>query len=381
MAETINKKINPKSIILLLVFIWLGITFFAILTQISRGLTSHHFVTMQDFGINVFHHIEYFTLRIWIPWVFLTPITLWLAMRLPIKPKKWIRALFLHAFILVCLTLIAYLFVSLHYHYFEDMAPGMETYKPWQHTGHFLFGDNVFLFNTIIYTILVTNINIEHFAQIAQKEAVNAHKLNHQLVESKLQTLKMQINPHFLFNTLNVISVLVMKSETDKATEMINKLSGFFRSTLDDNAQQWLPLKKELENVEQYLAIEQVRFGDRIQVFRNYDSKALSALLPAMILQPLIENAMQHGIEEKEGKGRLTINCQLQNNQLIIDIIDDGVGCNFDDKYFREGIGLSNVKSRLQQLYNNRHQFTLISNKQGGVTATLKLPMIKESDL
>jgi len=375
MTETLNKKISLKSAILLLAAIWLGITFFALLTQISRGLTSHHFVTIQDFGMNVFYHVKYFTLRIWVPWIFLTPIALWLAMRLPIKPKKWLRALFLHAFILVCLTLSAYLLMSLHYHYFEDMAPGMEAYKPWQHTGHFLFGDNVFLFNTIIYTILVTNINIKHFSQLAQQKAVIASQLNHQLIESKLQTLKMQINPHFLFNTLNVISVLVMKSEKDQATEMINKLSSFFRNTLDDNTQQWLPLKKELEHVEQYLAIEQVRFGDRIQVIKNYDPESLSIKVPAMILQPLIENAMQHGLEEKEGKCQLIIDCHLNNDQLNINIIDDGAGCNFDDKRFKEGIGLSNIKSRLQQLYNDKHQFTLISNEKGGVSAMLALPI------
>jgi hypothetical protein len=369
MAETINKTINLKSITLLLVAIWLGLAFFAILSQLSSGLTSHHF------EMNLFSHLKFFTGRIWLPWVILTPIALMLAVQFPIKPGSWLKALLLHAFFLLCLSIVAGLLISLHYHFFENMAPGMETYKPWQHTGHFLFGDNLFLFNTIIYTILVTNINIKHFSQLAQQEAVITNQLNHQLIESKLQTLKMQINPHFLFNTLNVISVLVMKSEKDQATEMISKLSSFFRNTLDDNAQQWLPLRKELEHVEQYLAIEQVRFGDRIKIIKNYDPEALSIKVPAMILQPLIENAMQHGVEKKEGKCQLAIDCQLKNDQLGINIIDDGAGCNFDGKHFKEGIGLSNIKSRLQQLYNGKHQFTLKSNDKNGVTAILTLPI------
>ena len=369
MTEKVNRTINLKTITLLLIAIWLGLAFFAVLSQISNWLTSHHF------EMSFFSHLEFFTIRVWLPWVILTPIALWLALQFPIKPKAWLKALLLHAFFLLCLSIAAGLLISFHYHFFEDMSPSMMDYKPWQHAGHFLFGDNLFLFNTIIYTILVTNINIKYFSQLAQQEALIASQLNNQLIESQLQTLKMQINPHFLFNTLNVISVLVMKAETEQANEMINKLSSFFRSTLDDKTQQWLPLKKELGHVEQYLAIEQVRFGERIQIVKNYDPEVLSIPVPAMILQPLIENAMQHGLEEKEGKGQLTINCHLENFQLIISIIDDGAGCNFYDENFKEGIGISNIKSRLQQLYDNKHQFTLSSNEQGGVTATLKLPM------
>jgi two-component system LytT family sensor kinase len=263
----------------------------------------------------------------------------------------------------------------LHYHFFENMSPGMENYQPWQHTGHFLFGDNIFLFNTIIYTILVTNINIKNFAQLAHQKAVIASRLNNQLIESQLQTLKMQINPHFLFNTLNVISVLVMKSEKQQATQMINRLSSFFRNSLDDKAQQWISLKKELDNVEQYLAIEQVRFGDRISIIKDYDENAMSISVPSMLLQPLVENAMQHGLQEKEGKGKLVISCHLQSGYLSIILTDDGAGCNFDDVNFKQGIGLSNVKSRLQQLYGTEHKFIFSSNESGGVTVVLELPI------
>jgi LytS/YehU family sensor histidine kinase len=311
----------------------------------------------------------------WLPWVALTPVVLWLAIKFPIKPDSWLKGLLLHACFLLLLSIIAGLSISLHYHFFEDMTPSMANYKPWQHTGHFLFGDNLFLFNTIIYTILVTNFNIKSFAKIAQQKAVIASQLNNQLIESQLQTLKMQINPHFLFNTLNVISVLVMKSEKEQATQMINRLSNFFRNTLDEKAQQWIPLQKELEHVEQYLAIEQVRFGDRVTIIKEYDDNAMLVPVPSMLLQPLIENAMQHGLEEKEGKGKLIINCQVQTEYLFIKLIDDGAGCSFDDINFKQGIGLSNVKSRLQQLYGAEHEFVFSSNEQGGVTVLLELPI------
>ncbi len=367
-AQTV-KNINFKSIMVLLVSIWLGLALFTLLTQISNWLTSHHS------EMRVFSHLAFFTLKVWLPWVVLTPVVLWLAIKSPITPDNWLRALLLHAIFLMSLSIVAGLFISFHYHFFEDMSPGMESYQPWQHIGHFLFGDNLFLINTIIYTVLVTHINIKNFSQIAQQEALIASQLNNQLIESQLQTLKMQINPHFLFNTLNVISVLVMKSEKEQATEMINRLSRFFRNSLDDKEQQWLPLAKELDHVEQYLAIEQVRFGERIAIVKNYAEEVMSVPVPAMLLQPLIENAMQHGLEQKEGKGQLTINCQQQTDKLIIEIIDDGAGCNFAAKNYREGIGLSNVKSRLIQLYGTRHQFSINNNQWGGVTVTISLPI------
>ncbi|MEW6990668.1 sensor histidine kinase [Colwelliaceae bacterium 6441] len=369
MTKAVDNPISFKSIAILLISIWLGLAFYALLSQISKWLTSHHFEMI------FLSHLKFFTIRVWLPWVVLTPIVLWLATKFPIKPKKWLKALLMHAFFLLVLSLITGLLISLHYHFFEDMSPGMETYKAWQHIGHFLFGDDLFLFNTIIYTILVTNLNIRNFSQIAQQKALIASQLNNQLIESQLQTLKMQINPHFLFNTLNVISVLVMKSEKEQATQMINRLSSFFRHSLDEKDQQWIPLKKELTHVEQYLAIEQVRFGDRISIIKNIDKTAILTPVPSMLLQPLVENAMQHGLEEKEGKGSLTISCKIEKQSLVIRLIDDGAGCNFNDKNFKEGIGLSNVRSRLKQLYGKQHQFSLNQNDQGGVTALLILPL------
>ena len=157
MTEQVNRTISIKNIALLLVTIWLGLAFFTVLTQISSWLTSHHFT------MNFFSHLKFFTLRVWLPWVLLTPVVLWLATLFPIKHENWLKALLMHAFFLLTLSFVAGLMISFHYHFFEDMAPGMETYKPWQHIGHFLFGDNLFLFNTIIYTILVTNFNIKNF--------------------------------------------------------------------------------------------------------------------------------------------------------------------------------------------------------------------------
>jgi len=356
-----------KNILILLISIWLALAFYNSLSQISNWLTSHHFQNRY------WDHLRFLTIRVWLPWLALTPIVLALATWFPVKPENWLKALLLHGVLLLSVSFFSGLAISLHYHFFEDMAPGMEDFQPWQHIGHFLFGDNIFLFNTIIYTVIVANINMKNFSKIAENEALIASQLNNQLMESQLQVLKMQINPHFLFNTLNVISVLVMKSEQDKANEMINRLSKFFRQTLDEQENHWLPLRKELDHIDQYLGIEQVRFGERLTIIKNYDVQSLSCPVPSMLLQPLVENAMQHGLGEKEGKGHLTLSSQVINDELVINIIDDGIGCNFDDKKFSEGIGLKNVRSRLQQLYGENFVFTLSNNEQGGITALIKL--------
>lgn len=352
-----TQTIKFKSIVLLLISIWLGLAIFTGLSQISSLFTSHHF------NNHFWPHLEFLTLRVWFPWLVLTPVVLLLAIKFPVKPENWLKALILHACFLLVVSLVAGLAISLHYHFFEDMSPGMETYQPWQHIGHFLFGDSVFLFNTIIYTILVANLNIRNFAQKADQEALIASQLHSQLMESQLRALKMQINPHFLFNTLNVISVLVMKSEQAKATEMINRLSKFFRQTLDEQSHQWIPLKKELEHIEQYLAIEQVRFGERLEVIIQNEPESDKILIPSMLLQPLVENAMQHGLADKQGKGCLTIKSWLQADKLHLSIIDNGLSCDFDSVNFKQGIGLTNVKDRLAQMYQNKFSFSIKSNQ------------------
>ena len=372
--QSIQQPIKIKSIALLLVAIWLGLFLFTGLSQISSWLTSHHF------NSHFLGHLEFLTVRVWLPWLVLTPVVLLLATKFPVKPENWLKALLLHCFFLLALSLFSGLAISLHYHFFEDMSPGMEAFKPWQHIGHFLFGDSVFLFNTIIYTVLVANLNIRNFAQKAHQEALIATQLHSQLMESQLQALKMQINPHFLFNTLNVISVLVMKSEQAKANEMINRLSKFFRQTLEEQDSQWIPLKKEIEHIEQYLGIEQVRFGQRLTINIHCPSNCDLVMLPSMLLQPLVENAMQHGLGEKQGQGTLSIRCQQEQDTLVITVEDDGVGCDFNHPKFTPGIGISNVKSRLQQLYQGKAKCEHVTNLSGGVTVTLYLPILTNNN-
>lgn len=310
----------------------------------------------------------------------MSPLVVWIAKAVPFTPETWLPKVLLHFLLFLLLSLLHVAVISFHYHYFGDVHDAMQKYQPWQHIGHFLFGDELFLFNLIIYTMFIASFNLRSFYTLAQKRELESAQLNEQLSRARLQALKMQINPHFLFNTMNVIQVLVMKQDTDKAAETLRRLSSFLRQTLDENESQWVPLKSELEMIEQYLAIEKVRFGDRLQVKKAYSEDVMLVQLPAMILQPLIENAMRHGLGEKQDKGTLEIRtCRVSGN-LVVEVLDDGVGCDSEqvmDKGY--GIGLSNVIERLQQTYGEKHIFDFQSTLGKGTRVTIEIPIASQT--
>ncbi|MFT7559189.1 MAG: two-component system LytT family sensor kinase [Flavobacteriales bacterium] len=360
-----------KQIGLLMLVVAVGLSFYVLLTQIS-GL-----MTINDFESRFLSQLSFLLIKVWLPWFLLSPIVAIVALRFPLLPGNWFRRSLIHFSVLMALSLIHMTFVSYHYHFFETMSPVMATYLPWQHVGHFLFGDSLFLYNTLIYTLLVASFNLKSFYALAQQRGVEAEALSHKLTESKLHALRMQINPHFLFNALNVISVLVMKKEQDKAVNMIERLSSFFRSTLEESKRQWVPLSQELEMTSQYLDIEQLRFGDRLKIFEHYQAAALPVFVPSMILQPLVENAVRHGFGASEKPCELSIRCKIEDGFLVVVVSDDGAGCDFNAKEFNRGIGLSNVEQRLKQLYGPLHQFVLEGTPGEGVSITLKMSILK----
>ncbi len=369
-----DKQTALRNVVIILVAVWVGLLFYNLLSQFSGMLTIHNY--QPDF----WSRMHVMTLKIWLPWVVLSPLVFLLARRFPVRPENWVRLAVIHMLLLLALSLLAVSVLSFHYHFREEMNEVMKTYQPWQHIGHFLFGDSLFLYNAIIYTVFIASFNIRNFHQLAQQRELDSVRLNSQLQEAQLHALKMQINPHFLFNTLNVISVLVIKQETEKATEMIDRLGNFFRATLEETNAQWVPLAEELQTVGQYLAIEQVRFGDRLKITESYLPEALSMQVPAMILQPLIENAMQHGIAEQEGECELRIETSVQAQRLVVSIQDNGAGCRFhDDPAFIEGIGIKNVRSRLQQIFGDDFVFKLTGAVGRGAHVYIELPAITDT--
>lgn len=246
----------------------------------------------------------------------------------------------------------------------------------------------VFLFTKHIHLNLLTYISIVgishgafYFRRYHEREAeahklaAQAHKLEAQLVRAQLQTLQMQLHPHFLFNTLNTISELIHR-DPRAADRMVARLGDLLRLALDTQGTQEVPLKQELEFLEKYLDIERMRFHDRLTIKLDVDPQSLDARLPNMILQPLVENAIKHGIARKPGAGTIDIKIERQDGNLRVRIRDDGTGlpAEWRTTGAREGIGLRNTRQRLEQLYDGGHRFELHDVEGGGVEVEMTIP-------
>jgi two-component system LytT family sensor kinase len=190
---------------------------------------------------------------------------------------------------------------------------------------------------------------------------------------AQLAALRAQVNPHFLFNTLNSIAQLVA-TDPAKAEDCIERLADLYRYVLNRANSQFVSLADELRMAEWYLEIEQVRFGDALTVEQQIDRRALPVMVPSLILQPLVENAVKHGIGPKVGGGRVTIQASLRNGDLHLAVRDTGVGVRDRESVFERGIGLRNIRDRLQHIYRATDQPQVLSDSEGGTTVSVCIP-------
>jgi signal transduction histidine kinase len=207
----------------------------------------------------------------------------------------------------------------------------------------------------------------------SQARALKAAHLETSLVEARLKTLEAELHPHFLFNTLHAISTLV-HSDPDAADRMISRLGDLLRLTFDRSGAAGVPLKHELEFLQKYLEIEQIRFGDRLAVRFDIDPQALDAEVPRLILQPLVENAIKHGIAPKTEGGLVQVSARRQDADIWLEVRDNGVGLSrMARARFSNGVGLSNTRARLACLYGEDHRLD-VSDTDGGLAVQMRIP-------
>jgi LytS/YehU family sensor histidine kinase len=240
------------------------------------------------------------------------------------------------------------------------------------------FFNGVYL-GAVTYPLIVFAIQAFVFYQNYRAEEEQKLHVTAQLARAELHALKMQIHPHFLFNTLHSISSLVLE-EPPKANQMIARLGDFLRLTLEHSERQFVTLKEEIEFARCYLEIEQVRFSDRLQVEFNVESASLTAQVPHLILQPLVENAIQHAISPRASGGSIKISAKKFGDTARVEIADSGEGAHTGRNVSNngQGVGLANVCGRLEQLYGAKHKFELIDNPAGGLTAVIEIPFVSE---
>jgi LytS/YehU family sensor histidine kinase len=225
----------------------------------------------------------------------------------------------------------------------------------------------------IYFIILLLNHALEYYRRF-QDEQLSASQLKAELAQAQLQALKMQLHPHFLFNTLNAIAVLI-EEDPKAARAMLGQLSDLLRLTLENVETQEVPLRQELEFLDQYLRIQQTRFGERLAIRKAIDPATIEASVPYLILQPLVENAIRHGIAPRDAAGTVRIGASRSGDRLRLIVEDDGLGLAKDGRSQEgTGIGLGGTRARLQQLYAGRATFDLQPRVPTGAIATLDLP-------
>ena len=301
----------------------------------------------------------------WALWALLCPVVFVLARRYPLAGGAWLRHLPMHVGMFVAVHLAH----EMVYVVIERLA-GM-------HGGHPLAEELVIYlgkrapFNALVYGALVA---LEHVGSLyrgnVERERVTL-RLETRLARAQLESLRAQLQPHFLFNTLNTISALLHR-EPEAADRVVTRLGDLLRLSLQHSERQEVMLRQELEFVERYLEIQQTRFHDRLRVQVDAESDVLDALVPPLVLQPLVENAVRHAIEPRTEEGWLRIRASRENGSLRLVVADDGPGMTGSAN--GSGIGLANTRARLEQLYGREHRFSLANAVEGGLTVTLELP-------
>ncbi|UCC74300.1 MAG: histidine kinase, partial [Gemmatimonadota bacterium] len=227
----------------------------------------------------------------------------------------------------------------------------------------------------IYWAILGGTILLQYYRRL-QEQKLTATRLSAQLADAKMQALRMQLNPHFLFNALNSIAMLVRRAEREAAVDTLEALSDLLRYVLDDSSQQEVSLRRELEFVKRYLAMEKIRFQNRLEVRTEVETNALDALVPNLILQPIVENAIRHGVENRASPTTVTLGASVDGEALRLWIRDDGPG-------FRgtagargsPGVGISNTRRRLAQLYGDTASLDIQNASPSGAIVTICLPL------
>jgi two-component system, LytTR family, sensor kinase len=309
----------------------------------------------------------------WALWLLFLPAVAWLSFRFPIERRRLLRNVGLH-------LLASLLIVGTNRAAFravERISPRAQRSErpvgPPNALGVF-FGLRAALDVLVYWSLVGVCQAITNFRSSQERERRGA-ELEARLTSAKLQALRMQINPHFLFNTLNSIAALVYVNPR-AADEMLGDLSELLRRSLDSMEEQEIPLAQELEFIGAYLGIEQKRFGDRLRLEQNVPDELMSALVPALILQPLVENAIRHGIEPRRGPGLISIEANQEDKHLHLIVRDDGRGLPGADlnSSGRRGIGLANIQARLQGLYGQDQSFSFERAAPQGCRVDIHLP-------
>lgn len=299
------------------------------------------------------------------------PLLVIAARRLRLTSRFGLREVVYHLVLLGVITLA-------HAAVLESVSRAMATRPP-----HFSYSEGLLRaaiagshINVLLYVgALIAAVALD-FQQEARDRERRALELEAQLAQAQIMALRMQLNPHFLFNTLNTTAMLVRESDNDRAVRMLAGLGSLLRHVLEDIGRQEVPLSEEVEFIQRYLDIEGLRFEDRLRVRIDVEPGLFDALVPNLILQPLVENALQHGIARVGTAGHVRITAARDHNRILLSVRDDGPGLGEDAASGgKAGVGLENTRARLHRLYGEEGRLKVEDAEDGGVIAVVSFPL------
>jgi two-component system LytT family sensor kinase len=304
-------------------------------------------------------------------WACIAPLVLWLGKRFRFERGSRTLSFFVHLPTSVLLSTVQLLIAEI---VVQSLSPDRlqlyEAFKAIERTFVVYFHINLLTY----WAILGIGYGREYYRKFRERE-VRAAQLRSQLTQTQLQSLKMQLHPHFLFNTFNTISSL-MHNNVDDADRVLALLGDLLRYSLHNVGVQEVTLREEIDFLQRYLEIEQTRFGERLRVRISIEPEVLDCRVPNLILQPLVENAIRYAVAPRAGGGSIEISARQVIGSLRISVVDDGPGlAEGYDLPAHEGVGLRNSRERLEQLYGENHRFILSNKSPKGLEVAIVIPI------
>ena len=374
-----KRQARPWLRVLVYLAIWI-----AILTALVIQLSWGQEVSTEQAFVRI--------IRDWGPWILLGPLLWWLVKRFPLFGERKFYHIGVH--LITCLLMVALAETLVAFVFHPATNPMLERSqdsdrdfirelrgnrpRPISRAQEYRVRPRTIARKLpiwlLIYWVFALIATAVLQRRAAEERARRALALQNDLTQARFRELQSRLNPHFLFNALNSIAALI-QIDPDKAEEMVTRLSSLLRRVLSSGEQSLIPLRDELDLLRDYLAIEQVRFSDRLSVEESIDDTLLSVSIPPLTLQPLAENAIKHGIEPKSEPSTLQVKVSAnERKQVELQIIDDGIGFDSSSTPSGLGIGLDNVRDRLINVFQDEASLSVTPSSGGGTTVTVAIP-------
>jgi two-component system, LytTR family, sensor kinase len=302
----------------------------------------------------------------WYIWALLTPAILAVGRRFPLVRAGWwwrsLPALFIASLVFTAIKIAVRAGLG-------QLLPGLPT-MPLRVVVLAQFHIQLATF----WVILGIGAAFEYYGKFRERE-LRASQLESRLAQAQLEVLRTQLQPHFLFNTLHTISAFMQEGEIEAADRMISRLSDLLRLALESTGAQEVALRQEMDFLRRYLEIQQIRFQDQLRVTLDVPDELLDACVPSLILQPLVENAIKHGVTSRAEGGEVTVGIASDDGRLRVTVRDDGPGITATAVRASGGNGVANTRARLEQLYGDRQRFSVSNHPDGGALVEITIPL------